>query len=1093
MTPLKLSCRLWTGLSVILLVILVTVGLPVRQQAAGRGYFLTMSEVAMPTDFTISIRGFHFDPKVSNPAQALAARGGYFAEVVGDSYQIVQFNGCAQDAWLAQLRQMGIEPLQYIPHQAYLAYVPADAREAVTQLEYVRWMGLYQPAYKLSPSLQGLLTGKATNLADDSTYLVATFKRSGVEVAAQRLGKLGKVLTVEMTPTGMVFDVLRVRLSPQAIIQAAQLLEVLAIEPYVTPTPEDERSAHVTAGNYTGTGIDNLAAPGYNPQAQFGSNGSGITVGVVDDGVEIPSIQGFYITAANAVAGPPRGANGAQSFCGGHGHLCASIIAGAAPFPNILDPRSYNYGLGVAPGAQIVSVPFITGGSFQGGDTTAVNDTVTTLPPNGVRATISNNSWGAGVATDYGTREAQYDALTRDASQGAGIDPLLFVFSSGNSGPGAQTLTRPKAAKNIITVGSSVGLRPELPSFQGVPNTNIDFISNYSSRGPAGDGRIKPDICAPGQQITGPRTTSNQVGFASLGDELHIRGSGTSFAAPHASGAAAVFAGWWKNANGGQNPAPALIKAALINGAVDMNAEHPGVPGSSTTAPIPNQAEGWGRIHLRNTIPTGRPTTYVNESVPLLDNGQTYVFTGQVADGSQPFRVTLAYSDVPGAPGAEPALVNDLDLLVSVGGQTYRGNVFAAGVSVVGGSADRRNNVENIFLPPQPAGTPVAVRVIASALNGDGVLGNGDPTDQNFALVISNATAATPTTPLLAVLNVTATEQEGNGNGQVDPCEQGNLTVQLRNDGTPATGISATLTALTPGVSVINGTRTFADLGTGQVVTGPTPAFQFQLGPNVSCGEVVEFQLTVNFIGGGSPLITTLRVLTGISGGGNYTFTPSNDATIPSGGQLVAGSQQDDALIQLTAPFAFSIYNVNVAAGATVVADTNGVLRLAGGGESLFGNTPLPAIGFGNAPALCVFWDDLDLTAQQSAEPRGVFTQVTGSAPNRKWIIEWRGVRFGTTEVIRVAVELYEGADDFEFLYAQTGPGNGNSATVGVQAGGGTGTNFTQFSFNQSIITPGLKLKAELEGCPPCVVCNYTVTPTVINVGGEATSSTTLQ
>src|SRR6185369_5271719 len=56
-----------------------------------------------------------------------------------------------------------------------------------------------------------------------------------------------------------------------------------------------------------------------------------------------------------------------------------------------------------------------------------------------------------------------------------------------------------------------------------------------------------------------------------------------------------------------------------------------------------------------------------------------------------------------------------------------------------GGSADTRNNVENVFLPVGIlAGTPVTIRVRAVALNGDGALGNGDPTDQHFALVAYN-------------------------------------------------------------------------------------------------------------------------------------------------------------------------------------------------------------------------------------------------------------------------------------------------------------------------------------------------------------------
>jgi hypothetical protein len=85
-------------------------------------------------------------------------------------------------------------------------------------------------------------------------------------------------------------------------------------------------------------------------------------------------------------------------------------------------------------------------------------------------------------------------------------------------------------------------------------------------------------------------------------------------------------------------------------------------------------------------------------------------------------------------------LVNDLDLTVTIGGQTYRGNVFSGGVSTTGGTANNRDNVENVFLPSGiPTGTPFTVRISATALNGDGILGNSDSTDQHFALVIYNA------------------------------------------------------------------------------------------------------------------------------------------------------------------------------------------------------------------------------------------------------------------------------------------------------------------------------------------------------------------
>jgi hypothetical protein len=85
--------------------------------------------------------------------------------------------------------------------------------------------------------------------------------------------------------------------------------------------------------------------PGYDPATQFGVDGSGVTVVIADDGIGIPGDGGKYVTAANAVDGPLRGA---PSGALGHGHLNATIVAGTAPFGG-LDPLSYSYGLGIAP------------------------------------------------------------------------------------------------------------------------------------------------------------------------------------------------------------------------------------------------------------------------------------------------------------------------------------------------------------------------------------------------------------------------------------------------------------------------------------------------------------------------------------------------------------------------------------------------------------------------------------------------------------------------------------------------------------------------------------------------------------------------
>ena len=80
------------------------------------------------------------------------------------------------------------------------------------------------------------------------------------------------------------------------------------------------------------------------------------------------------------------------------------------------------------------------------------------------------------------------------------------------------------------------------------------------------------------------------------------------------------------------------------------------------------------------------------------------VFTGSVPDISKPFRVTLAWTDAPG-PTTGNAFVNNLDLEVTIGGNTYKGNVFSGAFSATGGTADTRNNVESVFIPAGVSGS----------------------------------------------------------------------------------------------------------------------------------------------------------------------------------------------------------------------------------------------------------------------------------------------------------------------------------------------------------------------------------------------------
>ena len=720
------------------------------------GDYQTSLVVAVPTQSAVQaggpdaqiietkvfLPGRNFDPLQDPPSATVGAKG-RGVNFGGKDYYVVQFGGPTQDEWLDSLRALGIEVLQYVPHQAFLVYGDATAIQKAAGHSRVRWMGRYLPEDRIDPVLRSqLAAAKGAPLARDispleqtkpgaAVFVLAIFARADLDTVAAHVAAMPNITRKHAIklPTNF-FNVLRVEMPIDAVEQMARISDVVRIDAYAAPRIEDERSSQIISGN---GGATTILAPPYIPLLQFGATGENVTVSVVDDGVSIPGNGGFYITAANTVNGPLRGA--AAGATGGHGHLNASIIAGNEPHSG-LDPEFYNYGRGVST-AHIINIPLLVSG-YTGTEADCYADTMATAGPNGVFGSISNNSWGNGVnANAYDSYTAQFDGFVRDASPAASIDPIQLVFSAGNSGNAG--LTRPKVAKNVIATANSENLRSNIG---GTAADNADDLDPQSSRGPAADGRIKPDITAPGSVITGSRagTGTSVTGQVDANVSYSI---GTSHAAPQIAGAAALFTEYWKVRNGGVNPSPALVKAAILNSGQEMN-------GVGSSLPVPNKDEGWGRINLKwmfsPGVDPGIAIKYVNQTVALNSPGDAVTYNGTVDKANKDVRVMLVWTDPPAI--ADPALINNLDLTVTVGANTYKGNVFTNGISVTGGSADTKNNVEAVRLPVGlAAGTPISVTVSATALNGDGILGNADLTDQHFALVIFNYTTPNPAVP----------------------------------------------------------------------------------------------------------------------------------------------------------------------------------------------------------------------------------------------------------------------------------------------------------------------------------------------------------
>jgi hypothetical protein len=191
---------------------------------------------------------------------------------------------------------------------------------------------------------------------------------------------------------------------------------------------------------------------------------------------------------------------------------------------------------------------------------------------------------------------------------------------------------------------------------------------------------------------------------------------------PHAAGAGALVVQWYQKTYG-VKPQSSMVKAMLVNGAVDM------VGGNGKT--IPNKYAGWGRLYLRNTFArdTGTAMTHIDDKE--LSTGQEFSVTAAAQDPAKPLKITLAWVDPPGTAGCTVCTVNDLDLVVDGSAGTYYGNNFASSWSQAGGSASAIDVLENVFIQ-SPTGT-YTIRVKGT---------NVAQGPQKFSLVVYNAGAA---------------------------------------------------------------------------------------------------------------------------------------------------------------------------------------------------------------------------------------------------------------------------------------------------------------------------------------------------------------
>ena len=625
-----------------------------------------------------------------------------------DSYQpgeigyfIVQFIGPVDSDWTAHLETMGVQLIDYLPYYAFTVSMKGSTKAAVEKLPYVDWVGIYQPAYKIHSKVQ---EGKGN-------IQVKVLSQDSPDMMYNTLSD-SSLITIDPWKLDEI-NVCDVSIDSTAIESIASDNSVYWIEPNYDHYLMDEVSCEIVGGNFTGMGsyVNDL-----------GYDGTGVIVSVADTGLDDgvnstmhPDLSGrvddyfWYGSATDAADGY------------GHGTHCAGIIAGNGAAGST-DANGYYYGYGVAPGAHIVGQKiFSDSGNWLSPN---FNDLARDAIQAG--ADIGSNSWGANAAGDYNVECAAFDVLVRDADNTAsGSQQYILEFSAGNSGSMSGSIGSPAAAKNVIATGASENFRPVL----GSRADNINQMASFSSRGPCDDGRYKPDIVAPGTWIASALSSSASPGWGwnNINTDYEWCG-GTSMSGPIVSGGAALFVQYYMDLTGGK-PSPALTKSALINGAVDM-------PITGGTASIPNNDEGWGRMNLTNVMGPELDHKYHDQDV-FLTTGQDYQYTVDVLKDSSPLKITMAYTDAPGAASANPALVNNLDLAVTApNGATYHGNQMIGGWSIPNPAGfDSINNIECVYIQTPLVGQ-YTIDIDAINVPSDGVP-DTPVIDQDFALTFS--------------------------------------------------------------------------------------------------------------------------------------------------------------------------------------------------------------------------------------------------------------------------------------------------------------------------------------------------------------------
>ena len=676
----------------------------------------------------ITINGVSLDPIAHAPALKLA--GLESADASASDYILIQTAAPLSPDQTDDLTRLGVVVHEYASENTYLCSYKGTDLNGIRGMPFVTWANVYLQGFKVEPKLRPVGVAVAAHILPTAPTAAAHSQaprtvdvvfHEGVDPNSDAI-KSAVAAAARVDKDALPMGRNKVRLTVEE-----KYLDDLAAIDAVRVIQEVPR---VKLRN-------NVARPILNADVVVTGKtyqGDGQVVAVADTGFDTGSTASPHPAFTGRVAklyalGRPTKSDDPH----GHGtHVCGSVLGNGT---------SASMGgsiQGTAPRARLVVQSLI--GSAGGLSGIPADLTDLFAPPYGTDgARIHTNSWGAD------TPSLPYDQSSREIDDFVWNHPdLVICFAAGNDGTDrngdgvvdAAQIGSESAAKNCITVGASESVRREVhPTFPTYGSlrpgdfpkppihddqmaNNADGMAAFSSRGPTQEGRFKPDVVAPGTSIFSTHSRNAPAAKSTFGtssDPDYFFDSGTSMATPLVAGCAAVLRETLVK-NNLPSPPAALIKALLINGAVQL----PGQYNPGEAGPSPNNNSGFGRVNLLGSVilPGPNPDAGFGSGGPLKQGAEDTITVkipnrppGHKGVGSAgaagaaalgvgtmglgaTFKITLVWSDPAGA-----LLQNDLDLIVKAAdGSERHGNMGTAK------GFDRVNNVEQVLWVNMPPG-----------------------------------------------------------------------------------------------------------------------------------------------------------------------------------------------------------------------------------------------------------------------------------------------------------------------------------------------------------------------------------------------------